>query len=363
MFTGSGGASITGTTNTSVALNVGANINLTTAALTIGNTTVNTFANSTIIRVGNSTVFTNISSISITTNGVFSAGGNASIGGDFTVAGNASITGSLLVSGNQTIIGTTLYDADLVPSTNGINLGNTTNRWQLFANSGTFTTGISVATGNTNFNSGILFVDATNSRVGVSNTNPGSKLSISGGNVAITTVGSGIVFPDSSFLSTAVVVAGSDTQVQFNDAGVLGAAAGFVYNKSTNNATVANNFIATRGLISNTVTLNSVSHSVTSSFSFSSTAEATVDTFSVSTYRSADYSIQMTDTTTNSYSIARILVVHNGSEPYSTQFGSISTNNTLCAFRTTISGGNINLLGTPTTSTVSVKIHKVLITV
>lgn len=380
----SGNLTITGATSLSNSLSVTGNVALSNTLAVTGNVV---FSN-TLLATGNAT-FSN--AVAVTGNVIFSntlvVTGNVNfsntldvVGSLFVnssittpsainaasanISGNVVISGSLTVSGNQTIVGTTLYSTDLIPTSNGIGLGNTSARWALWATTGTFTSGFTVGTGNTNFNSGVLFVDGTNSRVGVSNNNPTNKFVVSGGNVQITTVGGGIVFPDSTFLNTASFVSGSDTQVQFNNSGSLGASGGFTFNRTTNNVTVSNTINVAR-VTSNTLNLNSTSHSVTANYAFSSTSEAAVDSFAVSTFRSADYTIQLSDTATNSFAIAKILVVHNGTEPYSTQFGSISSNNlnNMCVFRATISGGNVNLLGTPTTATVTAKIHKVLLTV
>lgn len=70
----------------------------------------------------------------------FDSYGTSNVNGDFRVSGNVSITGSILTS-IQT-------DGDFIPITNGLQLGNTSNRWTVIANSGNFSNTLTV-TGST----------------------------------------------------------------------------------------------------------------------------------------------------------------------------------------------------------------------
>jgi len=87
-ITGTGGLAITGTSNTTVAYNVGANVSLTTTSLAIGNSTVNTVINSSSITTGT------------------------------LIAGNTTITGNLTVTGTTTYVNTAVLNV----SDNIINL-------------------------------------------------------------------------------------------------------------------------------------------------------------------------------------------------------------------------------------------------
>jgi hypothetical protein len=59
---------------------------------------------------------------------------------------------------------------------------------------------------------------------------------------------------NSYWADTAAAVAGSDTQIQFNDGGSLAGAAGLTYNKTSNNVTAANNLSVTANVASNNYT-------------------------------------------------------------------------------------------------------------
>lgn len=84
LITGTGGLAVTGTSNTTVAYNVGANVSLTTSRLTIGNSTVNTAVNSSNITTGTLVV------------------GDVTIGGNLTVSGTTTYvnTATLNVADN-----------------------------------------------------------------------------------------------------------------------------------------------------------------------------------------------------------------------------------------------------------------------
>lgn len=69
--------------------------------------------------------------------------GSANVSGDLKVLGNLIITGNTISQGTQEFTGA------LTPSTNGIFLGNTTNRWNVVANSGEFS---SLLVGNSTIN-------------------------------------------------------------------------------------------------------------------------------------------------------------------------------------------------------------------
>ena len=93
--------------------------------------------------------------------------GNVSIG-------TATNSSKLFVNGDTTVNGT-------INVTSTAALGNTTITG--FANVSTTVTigtGFTLTSGNANFDSGVLFVDGTNNRVGVGNTTPGHVLSVTG---------------------------------------------------------------------------------------------------------------------------------------------------------------------------------------
>ena len=75
-----------------------------------------------------------------------------------------------------------------------------------------------------------------------------------------------------------------------------------------------------------------------------------VDTWSASTYRSAKYIYQISNSSTGEYQAGEILVVHDGTTAYLTEYAKIATgNNDLITLTTDISGGNVRLRGSAQT--------------
>ena len=78
------------------------------------------------------------------------------------------------------------------------------------------------------------------------------------------------------------------------------------------------------------------------------TSESSLDSFSASSYRSAKYQIQITQG--SSYNITEVSLVHDGSDSYGTEYGTVRTGISLASFNTDIDGGNVRLLATPASS-------------
>ena len=89
------------------------------------------------------------------------------------------------------------------------------------------------------------------------------------------------------------------------------------------------------------------------------TSASTIDSFTAATYRSAQYQIQITQG--SNYHVTTLNVVHDGSQVYIMEFGTIRTGVALATFDADISSGSVRVRGTPTTSLSTVfKLSKVL---
>ena len=89
------------------------------------------------------------------------------------------------------------------------------------------------------------------------------------------------------------------------------------------------------------------------------TSASTIDTFTAATYRSAQYQIQISQGT--NYHVTTLNVLHDGSQVYIMEFGTIRTGVALATFDADISSGSVRVRGTPTTSLSTVfKLSKVL---
>jgi hypothetical protein len=85
------------------------------------------------------------------------------------------------------------------------------------------------------------------------------------------------------------------------------------------------------------------------------TANQVVDSISSSTFRSVKYQIQVTSST--SYHVTEVMVLHDGTTAYINEYGTFFTGASLATFDADISGGNLRLLTTPTNA---VTVYKVL---
>ena len=105
-----------------------------------------------------------------------------------------------------------------------------------------------------------------------------------------------------------------------------------------------------------------VSAIITNSATTTTDSQTSIDSFSASTYRSAKYQVQITRG--SEYQVTEISIVHDGSDSYGTEYATLKTGANLSTFSTDISGGNVRLLATPTSSTSTVfKFTKTVIVV
>jgi hypothetical protein len=93
------------------------------------------------------------------------------------------------------------------------------------------------------------------------------------------------------------------------------------------------------------------------------TADQIVDSWSASTFRTAKYLLQVHDTNTNEYHTSELLLTHNGTTVYLTEYAIIYTAASLANFNADISGGNVRLLCSPVGTNNVVKAYRQLLTV
>jgi len=86
----------------------------------------------------------------------------------------------------------------------------------------------------------------------------------------------------------------------------------------------------------------------TSTSTTTSTSQSSVDTFSVTDYRSASYQVQITRGT--EYHVTSLNIVHDGTDVYVSEFGTINTGAILATFTADINSGNVRILATPTSA-------------
>jgi ribosomal protein L18 len=149
------------------------NTSLTNLVSITSNSTVNSFtvASNTIVNIDSGLLYVDpvnnrIGINNATPDAALTVTGSANVSGDLAVLGNLIITGNTVSQGTQEFTGA------LTPSSNSINLGNSTNRWILNANTGDFSGNVlmraSLSVGNSTTNS---VVDGSSITIGNSSVN------------------------------------------------------------------------------------------------------------------------------------------------------------------------------------------------
>jgi hypothetical protein len=114
-------------------------------------------------------------------------------------------------------------------------------------------------------------------------------------------------------------------------------------------------------IITETITLPSITLTGNTIVTSSASANQVLDSVSSSSFRTIKYLVQVTNST--DYQSSEILLVHNGTNSYITEYGLVTTNGVLANYDSNIIGGNIQLLVSPTNATNTIKIFKTLIEV
>jgi len=93
----------------------------------------------------------------------------------------------------------------------------------------------------------------------------------------------------------------------------------------------------------------------------STSANQVVDTFSGARYRTAKYVVQMTSGTR--YHSTEVILIHDGTTVYMTEYGTIFSNSSLGTVGGDISGGNVRLLVSPTLANTTIKAQRIQVAV
>jgi len=101
-----------------------------------------------------------------------------------------------------------------------------------------------------------------------------------------------------------------------------------------------------------TLTIDSLVVDSTDGTTLTTTSSTELDSFSASTYRSAKYLLQASQG--SNYHASEILVIHNGTNAYESQYGIIITNSSLYDVSVSLSSGSVRLSVTPTSASSTV---------
>ena len=91
----------------------------------------------------------------------------------------------------------------------------------------------------------------------------------------------------------------------------------------------------------------------------STTADQLVDTFNADRYRTAKYLVSATNST--NYHATEIMLIHDGTNTYISEYGTVFTNMSLVSFDADITNGNVRLLCTPTYANTNVKVQRITV--
>ena len=95
-----------------------------------------------------------------------------------------------------------------------------------------------------------------------------------------------------------------------------------------------------------------------------SSAAQPLDTFAISTFRSAKYQVSISDTTNTRFALDELFVTHDGTNAYIMSTGVSSTDSSLVTYSADISSGNVRVLMVPISSdSVTYKFVRTLINV
>lgn len=109
----------------------------------------------------------------------------------------------------------------------------------------------------------------------------------------------------------------------------------------------------------NSIALNSTVRITTSN----TLAGQIVDSFPISTYRSAKYVISVTDPVNAKYQSTELMLMHDGVTTYTTEYATLLSNTSLATFTSDINTGNVRLLVTPAIANVQINVVKTLVSI
>ena len=301
-----------------------------------------------------------------TVNGIFTAN-SLTVDGNTTFGlrgGNTSTSNVLYITSNVSIGNTTV---NTVISTTSID----TDLQLIVAGNTTLSGAVQSISGNANFDSGVLFVDATNNRVGVNNTAPGVAFVVTGAanvsvsvNSALLTVGtsfvanttgayhSGVI--NSSSFTTSGLVANTTALVPTSNTVLLGNTTGrFVITANTGNFSGGVTVTGTANLsnslnVTGNVVINTFATFLTlanTDLGTNTTASCTAISFPKSSYQSGELLVYTNKG--SEYQITKILFAHNGTDVNQTIYGTLvspsSSSELANNITLTVNGANIDV--------------------
>jgi hypothetical protein len=167
-----------------------------------------------------------------------------------------------------------------------------------------------------------------------------TPVSLSNGELAINTFDGKIFYSDPvgeiKSIQNFPGPSGLDTEIQFNDEGVLGSNSEFTYDKSNSIL----NVVTTR--------INSITDIISALNQTNTTDSTVLFSFDVNTYQTGKFIVQASEG--NKKQVAEILILHDGLTAYATEYAIIRTDDNLFNLEVDISSQNVRLKTTSTSS-------------
>jgi hypothetical protein len=96
----------------------------------------------------------------------------------------------------------------------------------------------------------------------------------------------------------------------------------------------------------------------------SNTSQVVADSFGTADYRTAKYIVQVNNReNSNQFQSSEVLLIHNGSATFITEYATLNTNGIIASIDSDISGGSVRLLVTPTVANTEIKVLRTGVTV
>ena len=103
---------------------------------------------------------------------------------------------------------------------------------------------------------------------------------------------------------------------------------------------------------------NSISNNQTNT---SGTSDQLIDSWSTSSFNGAEYVVVVVDNVSNNRYASKMLTVHDGASGFITEYGAITTNNSVGTFSANVNGTILRLYFAPVSTNTSVKFARVLL--
>lgn len=111
------------------------------------------------------------------------------------------------------------------------------------------------------------------------------------------------------------------------------------------------------------VSHNDIGYVKTASYSSTNTDDQILDSFATTDYRSGKYLISIKNTNNNDYQTTEIMLLHDGTNTYTTEYATLVSNITLGQFSANINSGTVRLFVKPTLATNVIKYQRTVLTV